>query len=133
MQTSREQQLAAFIANYQYCNPELTEREITSEFERIEALSDREFLKWRISEAEKNKADYEALMKDVGMNRENYGIKGNPEFYEGYKAMLREQLNEVKHTLKLLQEDMYYLNQGMNPPFCYPDVQKERKKVAGLR
>lgn len=91
----------------------------------MENTVDKDFLKGLIRAEEARQTDYTLLMEDLGRNKKTYG--DDKDFYNWFKAWVRESLNETKNQLKHLQVEMQHLNQGMNPPFCY--LRKEHAQI----
>ena len=82
-------------------------------------MEDNNHLKSLIRNYEEYIKSYGEMLKDVSMNRKQYENILGTEFVDWYKNNCREELNECKFRLKELVKEQTYLNQGLNPPYCY--------------
>jgi hypothetical protein len=71
-----------------------------------------EQLKYLIKRSEERILDWKKQLENYHKDRLND---------EGFKEMLREGKNSDEKWLKRLRDEATHHNQGLNPPFCYPD------------
>jgi Mn-containing catalase len=83
-------------------------------------LDQNTFIKFLIKNYESHILSYGEMLKDVSINRKDYIKVLGEEFTDWHKNNCREELNECKSWLKDLVKEQTYLNQGLNPPYCYP-------------
>lgn len=74
-------------------------------------LSYSDNLKQLVKNAEERIVSWKALLADCHKSKIDS---------EWYKEMLRDGKNSDEMSLKNMREELTYFNQGLNPPFCYP-------------
>ena len=77
-----------------------------------------EHLKNIVKRAEERIANWKEQLTDYHKNK--FDI-------EWYKDLLREGKNRDETLLKNMREELTYFNQGLNPPFCYPNFNQNDK------
>lgn len=70
-----------------------------------------------IRNSEQRLLNYKKLLEEVNKNKDIYNP--NDDFIIWYKDFLRENKNREQIWLRNLIEEKTYINQGLNPPFCY--------------
>lgn len=92
-----------------------------------EQLTDEEYmklsygdsLKYLIKRAEERVQEWKRMLGDC----HKAGIED-----EEYKDILRYGKNLDEKILKELREEITYFNQGLNPPYCYPDYRRNKEQ-----
>jgi len=82
-------------------------------------------LKTLIKNSEERVVDYKKMLEEVHKDKINF--PPNSELTVWYKTFLRENKNSEQLWLKELIEERTYENEGLNPPFYYPEYWREGK------
>lgn len=85
-------------------------------------VSEEDFLRPLIKNTEARYIDYGKMLAALYKEKDEYDV----EFFEWYKALLRDGKNDEERLLKKLRLEQEYARQGLNPPFCYPDFKRKQ-------
>lgn len=86
--------------------------------EELYKMSSEDFLKHLVRFSEERYIWYGKQLEWIHKDREVW--PPDDEFTIWYKAWNKELKNNEEKWLKQNREELTYLRQGMNPPFCYP-------------
>lgn len=86
--------------------------------EELHKMSTEDFLKHLVRFSEERFIWYKSQLQRIHKDREVWSP--DDEFTILYKGWIKELENNEEKWLKKNREELTYLRQGMNPPFCYP-------------
>ncbi len=80
-------------------------------------------LKIAIKNSEQRLINFKKLLEEVHRDKDIF--PSDDKFVKWFKTFLRENKNEEQENLKRLIKEKTYENQGLNPPYCYPEYWKK--------
>lgn len=86
--------------------------------EEFQKMSEEDFLKHLVRFSEERYIWYGKQLEWIYKDKEIW--PPDDEFTKWYKAWIKELESSEQKWLRTNREELTYLRQGLNPPFCYP-------------